>query len=140
MYFFFCFVNTNHTQANINKRTSGKERPPAIHRNSSTLSTHPESDMPSSITGYKLFSWSPNTSLLITPSRARIRLRFPRRVLISPLWANNLGNRIVHLYVYHSLNYLYIKDVFFTELWMVKIAWQIPNYAQKHIFCLKIKN
>ena len=70
--------------------TSGSSRPPAMQRNSSTLSTQPESDMPSSTTGYSSASLSPYTLLFITPSLAFIRLWLPRSVLISPLWARYL--------------------------------------------------
>ncbi len=56
-------------------------------RNSSTLSKVAESDSPSRVTGRTFHSSSPKREERQSASRARIQLMFPRRVLISPLWA-----------------------------------------------------
>lgn len=70
--------------------TSGRERFPAMVRNSRTQSKLPESDKLGSTTGYSFLRSDPKFLLLITPSRAFIQFTLPRRVLISPLWAKYL--------------------------------------------------
>src|SRR3972149_3458681 len=66
----------------------GSERP-AITRSSSALSKIAESLPSSMITGLIFARSAPNSSDSIMDSRARIRLMFPRKVLISPLCARN---------------------------------------------------
>src|SRR5215213_6279178 len=64
----------------------GRDRP-FTHRNWSALSSVAESEPDSVRMGNSFSSSSPKTSLRREPYRARIQLRLPRRVLISPLWA-----------------------------------------------------
>ena len=66
--------------------TSGNSRPDIIN-NSIALSNSPESLQFGSMTGMTYLRSSPIFSLSIKPWRAVIQLRFPRSVLISPLWA-----------------------------------------------------
>ena len=81
---------------------SGSVRP-VINRNSSALSSPLVSEQSGSMTGKSDDRSSLKSSLCITPSRARIQFRLPRKVLISPLWAimrigcarSQLGNVLV---------------------------------------------
>ena len=60
---------------------------PDMTKNSSTLSRLAESDIPDWMIG-DICLMSPSMSLLRTLSLACIHPRFPRMVLISPLWAS----------------------------------------------------
>ena len=59
---------------------------PLITKNSNTLSSDAESDMPGCMMG-DMSRMSPSVSLESTLSRAFIHERLPRMVFISPLWA-----------------------------------------------------
>ena len=76
----------DHGSGIIIKIACGSERP-VITRNSSTLSKIAVSLPPSRMIGRIFFKSSPKTSDASSPSRARIQLMLPRRVLISPLCA-----------------------------------------------------
>ena len=66
--------------------TWGRERPD-WKRNSTALSSEPES-LPSGVmTGKSLLIWPSYSGLASTDCRAVIQLTLPRMVLISPLWA-----------------------------------------------------
>ena len=60
---------------------------PARTSSSTTASIEAESEASKSTTGSTAASSSPSSSERIAPSRARIQLRLPVRVLTSPLWA-----------------------------------------------------
>ncbi|WDT80092.1 MAG: hypothetical protein MPW14_23785 [Candidatus Manganitrophus sp.] len=63
----------------------GREQPP-MTSSSSALSKQAESVWSSPMIGKSFSRSSPNSSEERRPSRARIQLTLPRRVLISPLW------------------------------------------------------
>ena len=54
---------------------------------SRALSKQAESDWPSAIRGHSFFRSCPSSVEFMEWRRAAIQLTFPRRVLISPLWA-----------------------------------------------------
>ena len=59
---------------------------PDIIKNSRTLSKLPESEQSGSAIGKSFFSFLPNRGLEAMPCLALIRLMFPFKVFISPLW------------------------------------------------------
>ena len=61
---------------------------PARTITSNTVSSAPESDRPTPITGFRSAMWVPNTGCSIRVSCAFIQLTLPFSVLISPLWAS----------------------------------------------------
>ena len=63
------------------------ERPPSTS-SSISPSSEAESEMSSRSSGRTFSMSSPNSGEASWSSRARIQLRFPRSVLISPLWAS----------------------------------------------------
>ena len=75
-----------HGSGIIMRIACGSDRP-VITRNSRTLSKVAVSLPPSRMTGRIFCKSSPSTADRSSPSRARIQLMLPRRVLISPLCA-----------------------------------------------------
>ncbi len=76
----------SHASGIIISTECGNDRPPMCS-SSSTSSKEAESDAPGLQIGYSRLRSPPISSLSSSASRARIQLRLPITVLISPLWA-----------------------------------------------------